>query len=107
MYNYQQWRWSQTSQEHTFPTMSQWGLLMGDVESEQSQDDFEIETADIDELGAAANSSKPSRSSQQPRFPPRQRRLQLNITASIVVLAILLILGSTAPVRELVRSVFM
>src|SRR5260221_7551189 len=79
---------------------------MGDVESEQSQDDFEVEIADLDELGTAANSSKPARSLLRPRFSPRQRRLQLAITSSIVMLAILIILGSTAPVRELVGSIF-
>src|SRR5258708_28495180 len=78
---------------------------MGDVESEQSQDDFEVEIADLDELGTAANSSKPARSLLRPRFSPRQRRLQLAITSSIVVLVILIILGSTAPVRELVGSI--
>jgi len=78
---------------------------MGDVESEQSQDDFEVEIADLDELGTAANSSKPARSLLRPRFSPRQRRLQLAITSSIVVLVILIILGSTAPVRDLVGSI--
>jgi hypothetical protein len=80
-------------------------FLMGDIESEQSQDDFEVEIADLDELGTAANSSKPARSLLRPRFSPRQRRLQLAITSSIVVLVILIILGSTAPVRELVGSI--
>src|SRR5260370_18805954 len=78
---------------------------MGDVESEQSQDDFEVEIADLDELGTAANSSKPARSLLRPRFSPRQRRLQLAITSSIVVLVILIILGSSAPVRELMGSI--
>ncbi len=71
---------------------------MADVEPEQPQDDFEIEITDIDELEAAGSSSKPL----HPSPSPRQRRLQLAITSAIVVLAILLILGSTAPVRELV-----
>src|SRR5260370_2225827 len=78
---------------------------MGDVESEQSQDDFEVEIADLDELGTAANSSKPARSLLRPRFSRRQRRLQLAITSSIVLLVILIILGSTAPVRDLVGSI--
>jgi hypothetical protein len=77
---------------------------MGDVESEQSQDDFEVEIADLDELGRAANSSKSARSLLHPRFSPRQRRLQSAITSSIVVLVILIILGSSAQVRELVGS---
>src|SRR5258708_17626788 len=79
---------------------------MVDVECAQSKDDFEVEIADLDELGTAAYSSKPARSLLRPRFSPRQRRLQLAITSSIVMLAILIILGSTAPVRELVGSIF-
>lgn len=81
---------------------------MADVESEQPQDDFEIEITDIDELEATGSSSKPLRPLLSPRFSPRQRRLQLTITSAIVVLAVLLILGSTASVRELVgrASVF-
>jgi hypothetical protein len=77
---------------------------MGDLESEQPQDDFEIEITDIDELEAAGSSSKPLRLLPSPRFLPRQRRQQLAITSAIVVLAVLLILGSTASVRELVGS---
>jgi hypothetical protein len=75
---------------------------MADVEPEQPQDDFEIEITDIDVLESAGSSSKPLRPSPFPRFSPRQRRLQLTITSAIVVLAVLLILGTTAPVRELV-----
>src|SRR5258708_17966142 len=79
---------------------------MVDVECAQSKDDFEVEIADLDGLGPAATSSKPAGSLLPPRFSPRQRRLQLAITSSIVMLAILIILGSTAPVRELVGSIF-
>ncbi len=80
---------------------------MGDIESEQprDQDDFEIEITDIDELEEFELSSTPSKPSQpraSQRFSPRLRRLQLVLTTSIVVLAVMLILGSTAPVRELV-----
>jgi len=75
---------------------------MAGVESERPQDDFEIEITDIDELEAAGSSLKPLRPSISLRFSPRQRRLQLTITSAIVVLAILLILGSTASVRDLV-----
>jgi len=75
---------------------------MADVEPEQPQDDFEIEIADIDELEAASSSAKPLRPLLSPRFSPRQRKMQLVITSTIVVLAILLILGSTATVREFV-----
>jgi hypothetical protein len=87
---------------------------MSDVESWQPQDDSIIEIADINELDdiAADSGSGTSSSAQssgaglEPRFLPRQRRLQLMITTSIVVLAVLVILGSTASVRELARGVF-
>jgi hypothetical protein len=75
---------------------------MADVEPEQPQDGFEIEITDIDALESAGSSSKPWNPLLFPRFSPRQHRLQLTITSAIVVLAVLLILGSTAPVRELV-----
>src|SRR6266516_1739141 len=75
---------------------------MADVEPERPQDDFEIEITDIDALESADSSSRPWRQSPFPRFSPHQRRLQLTITSTIVVLAVLLLLGSTAPVRELV-----
>lgn len=77
---------------------------MGDVESEQSQIEFEI--SNIDEPKVADNLSKPIRSSSRPRFSPRQRRLQLTITSAIVVLAVIFLLVSTAPVRELARNVW-
>jgi hypothetical protein len=79
---------------------------MEEVESEHSQhqDDFEIEISDMDELEVADKSSKSLRQSPSPRFSPRRPRLQLIMTAGIVVLAIILILGSTAPVRELISK---
>jgi hypothetical protein len=77
-------------------------LLMGDDESERPQEDFEVEISDLDQVGATTGPAKPLRSVPLPRFSPRQRRLQLAFTTGIVVLAILTILGSTAPVRELV-----
>lgn len=79
---------------------------MGDVESEQSQNDFEIEIANIDETEVADNSSKPLRSSPRPLFSPRRRNMQLTITIGIVILTVILILATTAPVRELVRGAF-
>ncbi len=83
---------------------------MSDVEQEQPQDDAIVEITDIDSLdGVAADnkavsSTKPQRSPVEP--PARRHRLQLVVTAGIVVLALLVILGSTAPVRELVSSAF-
>lgn len=79
---------------------------MSDVESEQSQNDIEIEISDLDEPGVSGNSTKPIPLSARPRFSHRQRRLQLTITAAIVILTVMLILATTAPVRELVRGVF-
>ncbi len=87
---------------------------MGDLEHRQPQDDFTIEIVDINELGetvADSDSGTPSAAQPppaglEPRFSPRQRRGQLAITSAIVALAVLLILGSTASVRELVGGVF-
>jgi len=87
---------------------------MSDVESRQPQDDSIIETADLNELGDSAadtedgmsSAGQPPDTGLEPRFSPRQRRLQLIITSAIVVLAVLVILGSTASVRDLVRSIF-
>ncbi len=85
---------------------------MGDVESEQPQEDFEVEIVDLDELASASNLSNSSDSSKRPlrplqplRFLARRRRLQSGITTGIVVLVVLVILASTAPVRELVGSI--
>src|SRR6266702_5845953 len=75
--------------------------LMAAGEFERPQEDFEVEVADLEQVGATPGPSKSWRSVPLPRFSPRQRRLQLTGTTAMVVLAILIILGSTAPVREL------
>jgi len=85
---------------------------MSDVEHEQPQDDATVEITGIDDLSGVAadsktvSSTKLLRSGLEPGFAPRRHRLQLVVTAGIVVLALLVILGSTAPVRELVSGVF-
>jgi hypothetical protein len=87
---------------------------MSDLESWQPVDDSIIEITDInesDDIAADSDSgtSSPSQSSGaglEPRFSPRQRMVQLMITTSFVLLAVLVILGSTASVRELARGVF-
>ncbi len=84
---------------------------MGDVESEQPQEDFEVEIVDLDELASAPDSSNSSnkrllRPSQPVRFLARRRGLQLGVTTSVVVLVVLMILASMAPVREVVGSIF-
>jgi hypothetical protein len=85
--------------------------LMGDVESEQPHEDFEVEIVDLDELASAPNSFNSSnkrslRPSQPLRFLARRRGLQLGVTTSVVVLVVLMILASAAPVREVVGSIF-
>ena len=83
---------------------------MSGLEHKQSQDDFDIEITDIDERdtsdAGASISTRSSRSSLQPRFSPHQRRLQLTITASIVVLALLVILGNITSLRNRAGGVF-
>ncbi len=83
---------------------------MSGLEHKQSQDDSEIEITDIDERDSAdagaSTSTRSSRSLLQPRFSPCQRRLQLTITASIVVLALLVILGNITSLRNLAGGVF-
>jgi hypothetical protein len=81
---------------------------MGDVEDEQPRDDFEVEITDLDEPGQtgagsnAPSSSKLLRLALKPQFLLRQRKLQLLITTSVVVMAILVIVGSVIGVRNLV-----
>jgi len=83
---------------------------MSDVEHKQPQDDATVEITDIDSLDGVAADSKTVSSAKLQRSlvePSAHRhRLQLVVTAGIVVLALLVILGSTAPVRELVSGVF-
>jgi hypothetical protein len=85
---------------------------MSDVEQEQPQDDATVEITGIDGLdsvaadGKTVSSTKPLRSRLEPGVSARRHRLQLIVTAGIVVLALLVILGSTAPVRELVSGAF-
>jgi hypothetical protein len=77
---------------------------MADGEFERPQEDFEVEIADLDQVGATPGPSKSLRSVPLPRFSPRQCRLQLAATTAAIVLALVIILGSTASVRELVDS---
>src|SRR5258708_13530164 len=85
---------------------------MSDVEQEQPQDDATVEITGIDDLSGVAadsktvSSAKLLRSGLEAGVSARRHRLQLVVTAGIVVLALLVILGSTAPVRELVSGVF-
>ena len=90
---------------------------MDDVEYEQPQDDLDIEITDIGKSGKPGipNNSdshgdnipvtaKPAHSLLASRFLPRQRRIQLLITAGFIVLTLLVILASTPAVRDLARG---
>jgi hypothetical protein len=79
---------------------------VGDIESEQLHNNFEIEVSDLDEPEIAANSSRPSPPFRKPRFSPHQRRLYLILLNGLVILALVLLLTTTTPVHELVSSVF-
>ena len=85
---------------------------MSDVEHEQTEDDFAVEITDIDKLDDNAFDTRMPLSAKLPgvslesRLSLRQRRQQLIITGGVVVLAVLLILGSTASVRDLVSGIF-
>src|SRR5258708_34898002 len=86
---------------------------MSDVEHEQTEDDFAVDITDIDKSGDNASDSRMPLSAKllgvslEPRLSLRQRRRQLIISGSIVVLAVLLILGSKAFVRDFVSGLFM
>lgn len=71
---------------------------MKESEPEQPQKDDEVEISNLD-----PSSSLPSR---KPRFSPRQRTLIIILLNALLILALVLILVNTAPVRELVSSVF-
>lgn len=81
---------------------------MSDVEQEQPQDDAGVEITGIDSSDGVTADNKAVSSTKLRRSPveplAHRHRLQLIVTAGIVVLALLVILGSTAPVRELVGS---
>lgn len=79
---------------------------MGDIESEQFHDNFEIEVSDLDELEIATNSSRPSLLFRKPRFSPRHHRLYLILLNGLVILAVVLLLATRTSVRELVSSAF-
>ncbi len=75
---------------------------MGDAEFERPQSDFEVEITDLDELDTVTS---PSRPEPRRKFSPRQRWLQLTAINGVLILAMVIILASTAAVRGLVSSV--
>lgn len=78
---------------------------MGDNEFEESQSDFEVKIADLDEPDSASGSLRPQRLMPLSRFSPRQRRLGLIGINSILILVIGIFLISMAPVRGLMSSI--
>src|SRR5258708_27984515 len=85
---------------------------MSDVEHEQTEDDFAVDITDIDKSGDNASDSRMPLSAKllgvslEPRLSLRQRRRQLIISGSIVVLAVFLILGRSASVRDFLSGIF-
>ncbi len=92
---------------------------MKDAENEQPQDDFEVEITDLDMQPPGRDSSDPVArprrgrliapiaglsASSKARLLLRHRGFQLFLTTSIVVLAILVILASSAGVRNLLTG---
>lgn len=78
---------------------------MKDVGSDQPQDDFAVEITNLD--GPRTPAPESSHTASRVRFVSRRYRWPLTIvTSGIIVLAILLILGTTAPVRELLGTIF-
>src|SRR5258708_33851274 len=86
---------------------------MSDVEHEQTEDDFAVDITDIDKSGDNASDSRMPLSAKllgvslEPRLSLRQRRRQLIISGSIVVLAVFLNLGRRASVGDLVSGIFL
>ncbi len=79
---------------------------MEDTELEQSQDDFEVKISDLDKPDSITGSSQPGRRGPLWRLLPRRRRVQLIIINGLLILVMIIILASTAPVRGLVGGVF-
>ncbi len=88
---------------------------MDDTEYQQTQGDLDIEIVDLpdmdnDDTVAAENRHRSaielSRASLKSRFFPQQRTLQLGMTGGIVVIVLLLVLGSSIPVRNLATRLF-
>src|SRR5258707_11155146 len=86
---------------------------MSDVEHEQTEDDFAVDITDIDKSGDNASDSRMPLSAKllgvslEPRLSLRQRRRQLIISGSIVVLAVFLIPGRSVFVGSFVSGIFL
>lgn len=80
---------------------------MENAESEQPRDDFDVKITNLVDLDTdATHPSVPSHPSSQLRFFPRHHRLPLAIIVALVILAVLIILTTAAPVRNLMVGVF-
>src|SRR5579875_1801421 len=83
---------------------------MNDQQDQYPQDDFEVEIIDLDEQPQANVGTKASTDrnflhlSQKAQLLLRYRRFQFLLTTSVIVLAILVILGSNAAVRSLLTG---
>ncbi len=82
---------------------------MKDTEHNRSEDDFEVEVSDIPGLDSASDGNPISNLATwsslltwAPRFSPRQRAFQGVITAGVVMLALLFIIGGYIPARNIV-----
>ncbi len=72
---------------------------MKEEQLDSNQNGQDIEIVDID--NSRTSDKKTSvHSSLTPRFSPRQRRIQVTITVSIVALVVLIIMGSNVPIRS-------
>src|SRR5438067_399563 len=72
---------------------------MKDAGSDQSQDDFAVEITDLDKPGTASH--------KLPRASSRRYRLPVTVeTAGMIALALLIILETATPVRELGGTLF-
>ncbi len=79
---------------------------MSDGELEHSHEGDDIQIIDLDALQQDGTPSVPVSSSlQDPRFTPRQRKLQLFITTSLVVLVLLVIIGNIVSIPGFVTRV--
>jgi hypothetical protein len=75
-------------------------LSMNHNEIEESGKDFEIEITDLDEIDASGGSPRPPRLFMEPRFISRKYRKPVTITTTaFIVLAMLLLLLSTSPLK--------
>lgn len=79
---------------------------METTESEQPQDDFDVKITNIDKPDDDLHASETSQPPSPRHFWAQWRWLQLAITVALAVLAVLIMLSTTAPMRDLVVGAF-